>query len=150
MFREAVCQETIRATTSMFNFSPGSFVYFYGNIFWGVKANLKVLVKIGVWGGWGGWVGWAKGKRKKSRCQKIKVSGDTQLFLRWSCRWEGSVNRFAVSAKPGKKGKIRNIWKWDHTACELYRHLTHVFFMRRLTDIWKVETRSLALRLTDI
>lgn len=33
MFREVVCQETISATTFMFNFSPGSFVYFYSTIF---------------------------------------------------------------------------------------------------------------------
>lgn len=51
MFGEAICQETISATTFMFNFSPGSFVYFYGTIFRGVKANLKVLFKGGGWGG---------------------------------------------------------------------------------------------------
>lgn len=33
MFGEDICQETISATTFMFNFSPGSFVYFYGIIF---------------------------------------------------------------------------------------------------------------------
>lgn len=32
-FGEAICQETVSATTFTFNFSPGSFVYFYGTVF---------------------------------------------------------------------------------------------------------------------
>lgn len=32
-FGDVICQEKISATTFMFNFSPGSFVYFYGIIF---------------------------------------------------------------------------------------------------------------------
>lgn len=56
MFGEAICQETISSTTFMFNFCPGSFVYFYSILF-EVKANLRVLFKMG-----------GKGERKKSQC----------------------------------------------------------------------------------
>lgn len=33
MFGEAICQETISATTFMSNLSPQTFVYFYGTVF---------------------------------------------------------------------------------------------------------------------
>jgi len=71
-------------------------------------------------------VGKKKGKNPVLKDRHIR---GTRLFLCWSCRWECAANWFTLPAKAGKKGKIRNFWKWDHTACELYRHLAHVFFM---------------------
>lgn len=45
MFGEAICQETISATSFMFNFSPGSFVYFYGSISEVLKLTLRYCLK---------------------------------------------------------------------------------------------------------
>lgn len=55
------------------------------------------------------------------------------------------------SENVSKGGKIRHIWKWDREERELHsRSALCIFFNRRRTDIWKMETCATDLKLPGI
>lgn len=108
MFGEAICQETISATTFMFNFSPGSFVYFYGTIFWGVKANLKVLFKRG---------GRGEKEGKKPVLKDRDIRGHTTVFMMElqmgvHCELVYSASQTGKERKDQKHLKMRSYGMW--------------------------------------
>lgn len=133
MFGEAICQETISATTFMFNFSPQSFVYFYGIVFWGVKANFKVLFKMGSGV-------WRKRRGKRPVLEDRDTGGHSALFMievhiGAHCGLVYSVSQTEKEKKDQKHLKMRSYSMWTiQTSCPC-------FFYEK--SYWHLKSRDL-------
>ena len=139
-FGEVVCQETISATTFMFNLSPRSFAYFYSTVFWGVKAILLAVFKWQCWWYfWRGLVVFLEGLRE-SGSLFLWIHRDSRLFdkshqnalnhghcLSWKFHpqggrmvWVGKIIDFDFS-------QIWEIWEYYFLRHIIYLHGISVF-----------------------